>query len=161
MTREALRNGMITEDAVVEKLITCRGDLFVTASYLGVTARELNAYIKASDHLQTFVVAIGAVKLDPEYEKMSSAQYESHLETMTKDYKLEALGVIHEMATMSFDNAAMADVKLKAAIALRGVPEVKAATSDSHAVMDELNRLYVESAPRIKSVRAVQIEYQN
>lgn len=160
MTREALRNGFITEEKVVECLMTARGDLFIAASYLGVTGREIDSYIRASDHLKAFVVAIGTVKSDPEYDRMSAEQFEGELERLTKGYKMEALDVIHELATMQFETAAMAEVKLKAAVALRGAPEVKVGMNDSHAVMDELNRLYVESAPRIRSVRAVQIEYQ-
>ena len=74
-------------------------------------------------------------------------------------YRIEALDVIHEMAMMTYDSAAMAEVKLKAAIALRGAPEAKVGTQDNGAVLAELNAIYQEAAPRIRTVRAVQIEY--
>ena len=62
MTREALRAGLISEDTVTAALMSARGDLFVASSYLGVTGRELDSYIRASEHLQAFSAAIGTVK---------------------------------------------------------------------------------------------------
>jgi hypothetical protein len=55
----------------------------------------------------------------------------------------------------------MAEVKLKAAIALRGVPDARVQPSQHSGELEELNRLYAEAAPRIRSVRAVQIEYDS
>ena len=57
-------------------------------------------------------------------------------------------------------SAAEKEVKLKAAIALRGAPEAKVQADSQSQVLAELNDLYQQNAPRIKSVRAVQIEYQ-
>ena len=177
MTREALRAGLISEDTVTAALMSARGDLFVASSYLGVTGRELDGYIRASEHLQAFCAAIGTVKTSADYKRLSDEQFEDELERLTKGYRLEALSVIHEIATeaiVSDDrilpdgqivpgakmSAAEKEVKLKAAIALRGAPEAKAGVNDQSQVLAELNELYQQNAPRIKSVRAVQIEYQ-
>ena len=159
MTREALRAGIVTTEAISEALLGARGDLFVAASILGVTGRELDGYIRSSEELQTFSAAIGSMKASADYKRLSDEQFADELERLTKGYRIEALDVIHEMATMTYDSAAMAEVKLKAAIALRGAPEVKAGTQDNGAVLAELNAIYQSSAPRIKTVRAVQIEY--
>ena len=159
MTREALRAGTVTTEAIAEALMSARGDLFVAASIIGVTGRELDSYIRSSDELQSYATAIGTVKAHGDYKRLSDEQFADELERLTKGYRLEALDVIHGMATMSFDSAAMAEVKLKAAIALRGAPEVKQGSNDQSAVLAELNAIYQEAAPRIRTVRAVQIEY--
>lgn len=179
MTRESLRAGLISENTVTEALSTARGDLFVAASYLGCTGRELDSYIRASEGLQAFTAAIGTVKsTNADYKRLSDEQFTDELERLTKGYRLEALDVIHEIATLPVVgadrmmpdgsvldgvkmSAAELEVKLKAAIALRGAPEAKTATNDQSAVLAELNDLYIQNAPRIKSVRAVQIEYQS
>jgi hypothetical protein len=151
----------ITQDSICFALMSGRGDLFLSASYLGVSGRELAGYIRASDDLQVFVAAIGTVKNDAGFEKLSAAQFTDRLATLTREYQIDGLEVVHEMATMSFDNAAMADVKLKAAINLRGLPGVAIQSTDRHQVMAELNQIYQQSAPRIKSVRLAQIEYMS
>jgi hypothetical protein len=161
MTRESLRAGLITEDSLVAALMSARGDLFVAASILGVTGRELDGYVRASEGLQAFCAAIGTVKTSTDYKRLSDEQFEDELERLTKGYRLEALDVIHEVATEPIKgmSAAEKEVKLKAAIALRGAPEAKAGVNDHSQVLAELNELYQQNAPRIKSVRAVQIEY--
>lgn len=159
MTRNALRAGIISEDSLTMALIASRGDYFVAAANLGCTAREIDSYVRSSEHLRAFVLAIGAVKKDPEYERMSSEQFADELAQRTRGYQIEALDIIHDMAHMPADTAAMAEVKLKAAIALRGTPEVKTQPTQHAGELAELNRLYEEAAPRIRSVRAVQIEY--
>jgi hypothetical protein len=145
---------------VRDALTTARGDLFLASAYLGCTGRELDGYIRASEGLQAFAGAIEKVKVDEAYAKMSTEQFEDRLETLTRNYKLEAIDIIHGMATMPFDNAAMADVKLKAAVQLRGVNIETVKNNDQGNIMAELNLLYQTAAPRIKSVRAVQIEFE-
>ena len=178
MTREALRAGLISEESVTTALMTARGDLFIAASYLGCTGRELDSYIRSSEGLQAFSAAIGTVKTSTDYKRLSDEQFADELERLTKGYRLEALNVIHEIATeqlVSDDrmlpdgtvvpgvkmSAAEKEVKLKAAIALRGAPEAKTQVNEQSQVLEELNQLYQQNAPRIRTVRAVQIEYQS
>jgi hypothetical protein len=168
MTREALRAGAVTTDTISQALMAARGDLFVAASIIGVTGRELDSYIRASEELQVFAHAIGQVKGNADYKRLSDEQFSDELERLTRSYSLEALDVIHELATEGLVHgdgtpmsAAEKEVKLKAAIALRGTPDVKKTDNDQSAVLAELNVLYAQSAPRIKTVRAVQIEYDS
>ena len=159
MTGQALRDGLIDQDKITWALMSAKGDLFLSASYLGVTARELTGYIRASDELQAFVAAINTVKNDSGFEKLSAAQFTDRLATLTREYQVDGIEVVHELATMSFDSAAMADVKLKAAINLRGVAGAVIQNIQQDQVMAELNQLYQQSAPRIRSVRLAQIDY--
>lgn len=159
MTREALRAGL-NEDAISQAMLETRGDIFLTAAYCGCTVRELDAYIRASSNLQAFAGAIGRVKCDADYDRLSTEQFEERLDVLTRAYRLEALDVIHDLATMPFDNAAMAEVKLKAAVQLRGVGETVSKSNGQDAILAELNQLYHTSAQRIKSVRISQIEFQ-
>jgi hypothetical protein len=161
MTGEALREGLISTEGIMTALETARGDIFLSACYLRVTARELDSYIRSSEMLQAYVGMIDKVKTDANYDKLSNEQFASQLEQMSKAYKVEALDIIHDMARMPFDSAAMAEVKLKAAIQLRGVDTVTHQNTDQATVLAELNQIYQANAPRIKSVRAVQIEYQS
>jgi hypothetical protein len=57
--------------------------------------------------------------------------------------------------------AAQQDVRLKAAIQLRGNSVEANVDSGQLTILQELNKQYVETAPRIKSIRAVQIEYED
>lgn len=159
--REALRQGLISEDSITEALLQARGDLFVAASILGVTGRELDSYIRASEPVQAFAAAIDTVKRDVEYEKLSASQFAEELDRLTRGYKLEALDIIHEIALLPANTAAMAEVKLKAAVELRGSQTTQVTGGNQAGILQELNLEYQQSAQRIKSVRAVQIEYHN
>ena len=160
MTSEALRAGLISEDTIRDALTRCRGDLFAASGYLSVSPRELDRYIRASDTLQGFCASITTVKQDAEYDRMSADQFRKELENVTRANRLEAENIIRELANMEFDSAAMADVKLKAAIQLRGAHADTPVNSDQALVLAELNKIYQESAPRIKSVRAaIHVEY--
>lgn len=176
--RESLRAGGITTETITEALMSARGDLFVAASILGCTGRELDSYIRASEDLQAFSTAIGTVKAGADYKRLSDEQFSDQLENLTKGYRLEALDVIHDLAMEPIStpdrfledgttvigtrmSAAEKEVKLKAAVALRGAPEVRSGAGDQSAVLAELNELYIQSAPRIRSVRIAQIEYQS
>lgn len=159
MTSEALRAGLISEQTIRDALVTARGDIFVASGYLSVAPRELDRYIRASEHLQVFTSAISTIKKDVDYDRMSTDQFREQLEHVTRAYRIEATEIIHDLATMSFDTAAMADVKLKAAVQLRGNQNETPVNSSQAQVLAELNDAYRESAPRIKKIRAIEIEY--
>jgi len=160
MTRESLRAGKITEASITEALMDARGDIFITAAYLECTPREVNSYIKSSETLQTFVAAIGTIKVSPEYQRLSNEQFAEHLEALRAAYQIEAVEVIHELASMKFDSAAMADVKLRAAIALQGPDKKSTQEASQSMVLADLNRLYQDAAPRIQQVRARMVEIE-
>ena len=160
MTRAALRDGLISQQTIENALTSARGDIFIAACYLGVTTRELDSYIRSSEALQAFASSIDRVKRDPEYDRMSNEQFEDELERLTKAYRVEATEIIHSLATMPFETAAMAEVKLKAAVQLRGSNVESSRNDNQMLVLQELNQLYQQSAPRIKSIRVAQIEFK-
>lgn len=166
MTRESLRAGGITSDTLTTALLQARGDLFLAAQLLGCTAREIDGYVRASDDLRAFVQAISQVKASDDYERLSAEQFEQELQRKVARHRVEAQDIIADLAHMPLGeggvvSAAMAEVKLKAAIALRGTTDTRSTSDSGQATaLAELNRLYAEAAPRIRSVRAVQIEYE-
>jgi hypothetical protein len=150
----------LSEQKIKDALCVARGDLFVAASYLATTPRQLDRLIRSSECVQAFAATIQTIRNDPEYERMSREQFEDELERRACEYQAEALDVIHELAMMPFDTAAMAEVKLKAAIALRGDPNQGKGDTSHSIVLAELNQLYQQSAQRIKSIRVAQVEFQ-
>ena len=162
MTSEALRRGDIDEEVIRRALTTCKGDIFKASGMLYVAPRELDRYIRSSEELQGFAAAIATVKKNVDYDRISTEQFREELDNLTRSYRIEATNVIYELATMPFnDSAALADVKLKAAMQLRGAHSDAPVNSDQQQILAELNRLYQESAPRIKSTRiAIEVEYQ-
>lgn len=170
-----------SESMIRDTIAECKGDVFVAAQLLGTTPRQLTNAIKASESLQAFHLACEQVKVDPKYDQMSRAQFEAHLAELTSDYRLTGLLAMHDIATMPamvkqvvkdddgedmvIDvplSAAMLDVKLKAAIQLRGAGASNNANADLQNVLRELNASYQDQSKRIKSVRmAVQLEFQD
>ena len=168
---------MIDVGTIRDALTLGRGDIFLAAHYLGTTARELDSFIKSSDDLQVFVLAIADFKENSDYKGMSTAQFREQFEYLTRSYRVEGLEVIHELATMPFEvaehrdpitdelipagtiTAAMAKVKLEAAIQLRGVGDATGINGDHALALQEMNTLYQTMAPRIKSIRREVIEF--
>ena len=161
MTGTALRQGLISEQTIKDALVSAKGDLFVAASYLSVSPRELDSYIRSSEDIQTFASSVAMVKRNVDYDRMSVEQFREQLEQVTLAYRVEAVEVIHQLATMGFDSAAMAEVKLKAAIQLAGKHNDTPQNTEQATVLAELNNLYQQNAPRVKSIRIAQIEYQS
>ena len=160
MSRKALRSGDINEQRIKETFTKCKGDLFVSAAYLGLSPLELDRCIKASDELQAFVSAIGQVKVMPAYAEMSAKQFSEELVARTQGYALDGLEVIHEIAMGEAEDAASRKVKLDAAIALRGSHVEQRQDSELDRTLHELNRLYHEHAPKITQIRQTTITIQ-
>lgn len=162
MTRRALRSGLISEQSIKAALTEAKGDIFLAACALDATPRELDIYIRRSAELQAFAAAIEQVKIDPAYSRMSVEQFENQLEDLSRAYRVEGLNEIHKLATMDFgDSAALAKVKLDAALALRGAPGKGIANSDQENALAELNHLYHANAPRIKEIRQTVLVLQD
>lgn len=152
--RDALREGSITEPKIRKALTEARGDLFLAASVLDCTPKELDGYVRASAALQQFAAAIEQVKVDPAYSRMSAEQFETKLADLGRAYKVVGLEELHKLATMETgDNAAMAKVKLQAAISLRGGEQRAVGDRELEHALSELNALYHANAPRIKQIR--------
>ena len=150
----------LSEQKIKDALCVARGDLFVAASYLNTTPTKLDRMIRLSECVQAFATTIQTIRSDPEYERMSREQFEDELDRRVCKYQSEALDVIHELAVMPFETAAMAEVKLKAAIALRGDPNQGKGDTSHSVVLAELNQVYQQSAQRIKSIRIAQVDFQ-
>lgn len=168
----AVESGHLTEDIVRQKLAEARGDLFVAACYLKCKPTQLTEYIRLVPSLQAYAGALEVIKRDPKFQEWTEKQYQARLADLTAEYRVVGLEVIHELATMEIESetedgrivrsAALAEVKLKAATALRGSGGT-AAESGNSGILKELGELYQQHAPRIKEireVRAVQITYQ-
>lgn len=73
-----------------------------------------------------------------------------------------ALDELHDLATMDHkDSAAMAKVKLQAAIALRGGEQRSVGDREIDLALSELNQLYHQNAPRIKEIRQTVVKLED
>ncbi|MGC2944158.1 hypothetical protein [Burkholderia ambifaria] len=157
-----MRAGLISEDSIKTALSEAKGDIFLASSTLDCTAHELDGYIRASAELQGFAAAIEKVKVDPAYSRMSSDQFDTRVADLTRAYKVVGLEELHGLATMDpKDSAAMAKVKLQAAIALRGGEQRAVGDREVEHALSELNQLYHANAPRIKEIRQTVVKLQD
>lgn len=157
-----MRSGLINEKSLKQALSDARGDLFLAASTLDCTPRELDSYIRASAELQGFAEAIERVKVDPAYSRMSAEQFDTRVADLTRAYRVVGLEELHDLATMDpKGSAAMAKVKLQAAIALRGGEQRVGGDREIEHALAELNQLYHQNSPRIKEIRQTTIKLQD
>lgn len=152
--RRAMRSGLISEHSIKEALTDAKGDIFLAACALDCTAAELDKYIRRSSDLQSFAAAVEQVKRDVNYDRMSAEQFENRCADLTRAYRLDGIQTLHEIATTPHgDSAALAKVRVEAAIALRGGPVHGSGNAETEATLAELNQLYLQNAPRIKEIR--------
>ena len=156
--KNANRKELPSEETVREVLLKHKGDLMKSSSDLACRPSTLVRWIKSVPSVAALWETMETVKADPAFEKASQSQFADEIRSRAMAYRLDGLEVIHELATTDHDgNASMAEVRLKAAIQLQGVGEIGSSSTSS--VLAELNALYHEHAPRIRSMRAVQIEF--
>ena len=141
-------------------MLAAGGDLFRASRKLGVSPTTLDTRIRQSADLQAFVAALATARREPEYDRISADQFEAEITRLARLYRLEATEIIHGMATMEFDSAAMAEVKLKAAIQLKGSTVGDTRGGELALTLEDLNRRYQEDAPRIKSIRVAQLDFE-
>lgn len=157
-----MRDGLVTEASIRKALTEARGDIFLAASVLDCTAFEVDRYIRASPALQQFAAAIEQVKVDPAWSRMSAEQFENELADLGRAFKVVGLEELHKLATMDHgDSAAMAKVKLQAAISLRGGEHHVGGDREVEHALVELNQLYHLNAPRIKEIRQTVIRLED
>jgi hypothetical protein len=154
MTSRARKSGLISEQSIKTALTEAKGDIFLAACALDCTPRELDLFIRRSASLQAFAGAIEAIKVDPAYSRLSAEQFENQVVDMLRAFRVDGLNEVHKLATMEFgDSAALAKVKLEAALAMSGGGTTKAGNSETENALAELNALYHANAPRIKEIR--------
>ena len=173
-TGAALRLGRISEESLQVALRDARGDIFQAAMLLGAQPREVDRYIRLSEPLQAFVATIHQVKSSPEYDRMSAEQYNREIELRQREGKLLALTALSDLAAMTSMkrmnedgeeievplSAAMAKVKLDAAVALNTKTAEQSADAGNDAVLRQLNELYQSQSARIKEIRQTVITMQ-
>lgn len=143
----------LNEQNIKRKLLDNKGDLVVTAQALGIKISKLHSSIRCSDVLKATMMTMERVKADPMYEEMSREQFADHLASLSSVYQLEGLNTIHELAMMDHgENASLADVRLKAAMALRGTGS--STNTGNGGILSELNEAYLSMATRVKNLRA-------
>lgn len=154
MTSRARKAGVISEASIKTALTESKGDIFLTACALDCTAREVDTYIRRSAALQAFAGAIETVKIDPAYSRLSTEQFENQVADLVRVFRVDGIKEVHKLATMEFgDSAALAKVKLDAALALTGSTGPRTGNNEVENALAELNTLYHAHAPRIKEIR--------
>lgn len=154
MTGRARKGGLISEQAIKTALAESKGDIFLAACALDCSPRELDLFIRRSTSLQGFASAIETVKVDPAYARMSAEQFENQVADLMRSFRVDGIHEVHKLATMDFgDSAALAKVKLDAAIALSNPGSARSGNNETENALAELNALYHANAPRIKEIR--------
>ena len=162
MTGRARHAGGISEQGIRTALTESKGDIFLAACALDCTARELDLFIRRSASLQSFVAVVDQVKVDPAYSRISTEQFENRVADLVRSFRVDGLQEVHKLATMEFgDSAALAKVKLDAALALSGGGSPRAGNAESENALAELNALYHANAPRIKEIRKTVITFED
>ena len=154
----AVSRNDLDEETVQHVLTKTRGDLIQSSRMLQCRASTLVDWIKSVPSVGALWSEIEKYKADPAFDNATQAQFEAEIRARSAIYRLDGLEVLHELAMAPHTNASEADVRLKAAIQLRGLPD--AGTGGGDGILAELNTLYHSAAPRIKSMRAVQIEFE-
>jgi len=143
----------LTEQLVSDALANNKGDLIRTSQALGITVGKLHGFVRMIPSLRRLVKELEVLKLEDDYDNLSDEQFRDQMNCMMAVYQLDGLNVIHELATRDDkDNASMADVRLKAAIQLRGTPQSR--NDGISSILMELNEAYQQSATKIKGLRA-------
>lgn len=143
----------LNEQNIKRRLMEHKGDLVTTAQALGIRISKLHSTIRCTPGLKAAMTTMERVKADPTYEDMSREQFADYISSLATVYQLEGLNTIHELAMMDHgDNASLADVRLKAAIALRGTGQQT--NSGNGGILSELNEAYLSMATRVKNLRA-------
>ena len=145
---------LLNELSVSQALKDNKGDLILTHQVLGVSFGRLHMFIRCIPSLRRLVKEIERMKQDDEYDKLSVEQFRNEIEARTVVYQLDGLNTIHELATTPHgDNASLADVRLKAAVQLRG-PQTQTGVGGLGDILAELNQQYLSTAQRVKGLRA-------
>lgn len=143
----------LTEGIVRDALVECKGDLIATSRHLSIRPGRLNSYVRTVPALKITAAAMEQVKASPEYDSMTTATFKAEIEAVLTPMQYDALEEIYDLAMMGHNgNPGLAEVKLKAAIHLRG-PTDQPRAPDSDGLFRELNQLYQQNAPRIKGIR--------
>ena len=150
----------LNEDIVRLVLLRNKGDLIRSAGELTIRPSTLVRWIRSVPSVANLWQEMELVKADPAFDNATAQQFEAEIKARATVYRLDGLEVLHELATTGHDGvSSMAEVRLKAAIELRSSTEFGSTGGGN--VLAELNELYRVNAPRIRSMRAVEILYDD
>jgi hypothetical protein len=153
----------LTDKAVVDALIECRGDIVQTAKYLRFSVRELDNMLRAIPGSAAVLGTIEQVKAEnPEWERVSTIWFEGQCRRAMALYRLTAMEELYALATMELsENAAMMNVKREAALNLLGRDrDGSQVFPELSAFFKTLNDEYQKKSLRITEIRARLIEVQ-
>jgi hypothetical protein len=143
----------LSADEIKDALTRGRGGIIAAAYVLHVDPLYLKRNIDASEALSAFAASVSRVQKDADWQRISDAEFAARIQEVQLPYKLDTLETLHELTTMEYDSAAMARVKLDAAVALSNAVQPSTTGHQAGPDMEEMNRLYREHAPRIKEIR--------
>lgn len=146
----------LTEGGIKDALIEARGDIFIAAQLLGVTALRIDRSIRVSPLLQVTQESIQS-NLDAvsaSSQRIAKEQLNTAIESRLSLYRVVGLDALHDLAVMDHgDNSALAQVRLGAASRLAGSTEGLNGGGEIGDALRSLNELYHREAPRIRVVR--------
>lgn len=136
-------------------LLDGRGDLFVSASLLGITVVVLDRVIRASPQLQDLYQTIEQVAVLEQYDRTTMARFAAEVSRRRTLYQSDALDALHDLATMPVSgHPATLQAKFLAASRLAGPAEERtSAAVDLDQTLSALNDEYHKAAPRIREIR--------
>jgi hypothetical protein len=145
----------LTEDMVLKALIGAKGDLIQTGLALGLGLGKLHSFIRNVPRVRLLYTEMEKLRRgmpEDEFDQLSADRFRDEIDARTACYQLEGLEVIHELATTPHESAMMAEVRLKAAMQLRGASTGQGGSLV--ALMNDLNAAYQASAGTVKGLRA-------
>lgn len=137
------------------------GDLALAAARLRVPVSKLDYYVRVSKDVHRFVHQMKRERVHREWDKLSLEDIEREILRKAQLYRSEAQDEIAKLAMMPItDNSAQLQVKLSAAVFLFGKTGESSMGAEIDGVLQRLDTLYKENAPRIRQVRERIIEFE-
>jgi len=144
----------MNESGVRKILVECKGDLILASRHLRIRPFKLQQYVRSIPSLRAAWNAIEKVKADDQFDALTAQEFADEFESLIGGMRLDALESIHELSQVDPENAAMADIKLKASVALlQAGARPDSRGSEGASLLQELNQVYQVSATRIKVLR--------
>lgn len=142
---------LFNEANAKQALIDAMGDIFIAASWLGITAMRLRRAIEASALLQVTLETLR----QRETKVLPTELINKAIEDRLAMYRVAGLDALHELASIPVTekNSAKLQVKLAAAARLAGDPGSYGSGDGLADTLRELNQSYAENAPRLRIIR--------
>lgn len=146
----------LAEPQIKSAVEQSRGDMLVAARILRIRLKDLMDACERVPALKTHMLMVNKTREQAsDFRRLTDEQFEAALKRNRQVYSVVALDEMYEVATMPIDpdNAEMVNAKLKACVELTKGAGGGGDGNELTEVLRELNVLYRESAPRIKTLR--------